>query len=138
MHSFEQVRSHVGGRFRLRTNDPYLISFELPIDGGVRSQGMYLAELDTHGAYEVLRISTPIALLNEADCMRSLRFNWTQRSGFLAVGELGGRDYLHLCENRPYAFLDHGELDRLIDSLGPLADQLAQLVTQSTTISPEG
>lgn len=131
MHSFEQVRSHVGGRFRLCTNDPYLISFELPIDGGARKQGMYLAELDTHDEHEVLRISTPIAPLNDADAIRSLRFNWNQRSGFLAVGELDGTDYLHLCENRPYAFLDQAELDRLIDSLGPLADQLAQLVSQS-------
>lgn len=131
MHSFEQVRSHASGRFHLRTNDPYLISFDLPINGGSRNQGIYLAELDTDDHRKVLRISTPIAPLQQADSIRSLRFNWTQRCGFLAVGELDGTDYLHLCENRPYELLDHAELDRLIDSLGPLADQLARIVTQS-------
>ncbi|MGA7296991.1 MAG: hypothetical protein WBW92_05735 [Rhodanobacteraceae bacterium] len=131
MHSFEQIRSHIGGRFRLRTNDPYLISFDLPVGDGGRIQGLYLAELETNDERKVLRISTPIAPLDEADSIRSLRFNWTQRSGFLAVGELDGTDYLHLCENRPYAFLDRAELDRLIDQLGPLADQLARIISQS-------
>lgn len=131
MHSFEQVRSHVSGRFRLRINDPYLISFDLPVSGGSRIQGIYLAELETDDNDKVLRISSPIAPLKETDAIRSLRFNWTQRSGFLAVGELDGTDYLHLCENRPYELLDHDGLQALIDALGPLADQLGRIITQS-------
>lgn len=131
MHSFEQVRSHVSGTFALGINDPYLISFDLPVEGGSRRQGIYLAELETDDERKVLRISSPIAPLNDADATRALRFNWTQRCGFLAVGDLDGTDYLHLCENRPYESLDHAELDRLIENLGPLADRLGRLITQS-------
>jgi hypothetical protein len=42
--SFEQIRSHVGSQHALRTNDPYLISFDLTLESG-RHQGLYLAEL---------------------------------------------------------------------------------------------
>ncbi len=131
MHSFEQVRSQVSGIFPLGINDPYLISFDLPVENGSRYQGIYLAELETDDERKVLRISSPIAPLNDTDAIRALRFNWSQRSGFLAVGDLDGTDYLHLCENRPYESLDHAELDRLMNALGPLADRLSRLITQS-------
>jgi hypothetical protein len=57
-----------------------------------------------------------------------LRFNWEQRNGFLAVTDLDGSPYLHLCENRPYDLLNQQELRRLIDELGTLGDQLEQVI----------
>ncbi len=123
MHHFEAVRSHVGSIHQLRHNDPYLISFDLPLPRG-RQQGIYLAELEDEGGRRYLRISTPIGPLAGIDARRCLRFNWEQRTGFLAVTDLDGSPYLHLCENRPYDTLDDNELGRLIDELGSLGDQL--------------
>src|SRR5215813_873821 len=105
MQSFEQVRSHVSGKYTLRTNDPYLISFDVALDQGLRHQGIYLAELDGDDGRKYLRISTPIGPLTGTDAQRCLRFNWEQRVGYLAVSDLDGSPYLHLCENRPYELL---------------------------------
>ena len=66
------------------------------------------------------------------DPQRCLRFNWAQRCGFLAVADLDGAPYLHLCENRPYELLDEGELQRVIVELGSLGDQLEQLVASGS------
>ena len=129
MHSFEQVRSHISGLHSLNINDPYLISFELPVTGGARSQGIYLAELEAENGDKFLRISTPIGPLADTDTQRCLSFNWEQRTGFLAVSDLDGTPYLHLCENRPYALLDVAELDRVIGVLGPLADRLEHITS---------
>lgn len=123
MRHFEAVRSHVGSLHQLRQNDPYLISFDLTLPLG-RQQGIYLAELEDEGGRRYLRISTPIGPLAGIDPRRCLRFNWEQRTGFLAVTDLDGSPYLHLCENRPYDFLDDSELERLIGELGSLGDQL--------------
>ena len=68
MQSFEQIRSHVGSRHALRTNDPYLISFDL--DFGGRLQGMYLAEMDDEDGAKYLRISTPIGPFTGMDGVR--------------------------------------------------------------------
>ncbi|KRE90799.1 hypothetical protein ASG87_01295 [Frateuria sp. Soil773] len=127
MRHFEAVRSHVGSQHRLRQNDPYLVSFDLALPQG-RHQGIYLAELEDEGGRRYLRISTPIGPLAGADPRRCLRFNWEQRTGFLAVTDLDGSPYLHLCENRPYEFLDAAELNRLIAELGALGDQLEQAI----------
>ena len=127
MHHFEAVRSHLGSLHRLRQNAPYLISFDLDLPHG-RHQGIYLAELETESGHRYLRISTPIGPLAGADAQRCLRFNWAQRCGFLAVTDLDGAPYLHLCENRPYELLDENELQRVIMELGSLGDQLEQLV----------
>ena len=127
MQSFEQIRSHTGSRHALRTNDPYLISFDLVLPQG-RHQGIYLAELEDETGRRYLRISTPIGPLSGTDPKRCLRFNWEQRSGFLAVADLDGSPYLHLCENRPYELLDQQELRRLIGELGSLGDQLEQVI----------
>ncbi|RCS31292.1 hypothetical protein DEO45_01025 [Rhodanobacter denitrificans] len=127
MRHFEAVRSHIGSQHELRQNDPYLISFDLQLAQG-RSQGIYLAELEDESGRRYLRISTPIGPLAGVDPGRCLRFNWQQRTGFLAVTDLDGSPYLHLCENRPYEFLDAAELQRVVRELGMLGDQLERLI----------
>lgn len=127
MRHFEAVRSHLGSQHELRHNDPYLISFDLPLTHG-RVQGMYLAELEDEDGGRYLRISTPIGPLAGTDPSRCLRFNWQQRTGFLAVADLDGAPYLHLCENRPYDYLDDAELQRVLRELGMLGDQLEQII----------
>lgn len=127
MRHFEAVRSHIGSRYTLSHNDPYLISFDLKV-GPNRHQGIYLAELEDESERRYLRISTPIGPLTGIDPKRALRFNWEQRTGFLAVADLDGSPYLHLCENRPYALLDAEEVERVIAELGSLGDQLEQAI----------
>jgi hypothetical protein len=127
MRHFEAVRSHIGSLHELRHNGPYLISFDLPLPRG-RHQGIYLAELEDESGRRFLRISTPIGPFAGADARRCLRFNWEQRIGFLAVADLDGSPYLHLCENRPYDLLSVEELARVIEELGTLGDQLEQVV----------
>ena len=123
MHTFEQIRSHVGSRHTLRTNDPYLVSFDLRFDDG-RLQGMYMAEMEDEQGAKYLRISTPIGPYTGIDGVRCLRFNWEQRTGYLAVSDLGGSPYLHLCENRPYGLLSEQEIDRVCAELGALGDRM--------------
>jgi hypothetical protein len=127
MRHFEAVRSHIGSLHELRQNDPYLISFDLKLSPD-RYQGVYLAELEDEAGCRYLRVSTPIGPLAGTDPIRCLRFNWQQRTGFLAVADLDGSPYLHLCENRPYEFLDRAELQRVVRELGVLGDQLEQLI----------
>ena len=128
MQSFELIRSHVGSRHALRANDPYLISFDLTLADN-RHQGLYLAEMEDEEGAKYLRISTPISPYTGMDGLRCLRFNWEQRTGYLAVSDLGGSPYLHLCENRPDGLLSEAELDRVIDELGTLADRMEQAVS---------
>jgi hypothetical protein len=131
MQHFEAVRSHLGSQHALRRNDPYLLSFDLPLRQR-RTQGVYLAELEDEAGRRYLRISTPVGPLAGIDATRCLRFNWQQRTGFLAVEDLDGSPYLHLCENRPYDSMDNAELDRLVLELGSLGDQLEQLIARDT------
>lgn len=123
MRHFEAVRSHLQSRHTLRHNDPYLISFDLALPQG-RHQGIYLTELEGERGRRYLRVSTPIGLLQGTDPARALRFNWEQRTGFLAVTDLDGAPYLHLCENRLFEHFDEDELHRVIDELGTLGDRL--------------
>jgi hypothetical protein len=127
MRHFEAVRSLIGSQYELRNNDPYLISFDFRVTPG-RHQGIYLAELEDESSHRYLRVSTPIGPLAGLDPNRCLRFNWQQRTGFLAVADLDGSPYLHLCENRPYETLDDHELQRLIRELGTVGDQLEQII----------
>ena len=127
MRHFEAVRSHIGSLHELRHNDPYLISFDLQLAQD-RFQGIYLAELEDELGRRYLRISTPVGPLAGTDPNRCLRFNWQQRTGFLAVADLDGSPYLHLCENRPYEFLDQTELQRLVGELASLGDELERLI----------
>lgn len=128
MKTFEDIRAHCQSRWPLKDNDPYLLSFDLPIDDGARRQSMFLAELEDEGGRRCLRVSTPVAPLAGADPLRALRFNWEQRVGYLAANDLDGVAYLQLCENRPYCSLDAAELERLIEELGALADRLEQAI----------
>lgn len=127
MRHFEAIRSHVGGVHKLRQNEPYVISFDLELPDG-RHQGIYLAELEDSEGLRFLRLSTPIGPLAGVDARRCLRFNWEQRTGYLAEADLDGSPYLHLCENRPYDYLDERELTRLIEELGATGDELEQVV----------
>lgn len=129
MQSFEEVRSHVNTHYTLRINDPYLICFDITLEKGKRHQGIYLAELNDESERKYLRISTPVGPLTGMDAQRCLRFNWEQRVGFLAVSDLDGSPYLHLCENRPYELLSASEIERLIDEIGSLGDKLEQAVS---------
>jgi len=52
-----------------------------------------------------------------------------QRVAFLAVSDLDGSPYLHLCENRPYELLSEAELDRVIQEIGPLGDELEKAIS---------
>lgn len=128
MLTFESVRSHLGSRHALRTNDPYLISFDVDLRRA-RHQGIYLVELEGDNGRKYLRVSTPIGPVVGMDAERCLRFNWEQRAGFLAVSDLEGSPYLHLCENRPYDILSLDELDQLIRELGVLGDQLEEALS---------
>lgn len=130
MRNFEDVRSHLSGKHEFRTNDPYLLSFDLPVRDG-RQQGMYLVEVEDEDGRRYLRVSTPLGPFVPTSAERCLRFNWEQRTGYLAVSDLDGAAYLHLCENRPYTLLDAVELDRLLDEIGPLGDQLERAITDS-------
>ena len=129
MQSFEEVRSHVNARHALKINDPYLLCFDVATDGGARHQGLYLAELDSEDGRKYVRISTPIGPLTGMDAKRCLRFNWEQRTGYLAVSDLDGSPFLHLCENRPYSLLSEEELDRVIGELGSLGDRMEQAIS---------
>ena len=130
MQSFEEIRAHIAAKHPLRINDPYLICFDVALEQGKRHQGLYLAELNDEAGQTYLRVSTPIGPLTGLDARRCLRFNWEQRLGYLAVSDLDGSPYLHLCENRPYELLSPKEIDRLVDELGPLGDKLEQAISQ--------
>jgi hypothetical protein len=126
--SFEQIRSYAGSHHALRTNDPYLISFDVELADD-RHQGMYLAEMEDEDGSKYLRISTPIGPFAGLDGVRCLRFNWEQRTGYLAISDLDGSPFLHLCENRPYEFLSEEELDRVIEELSSLGDSMEQAIS---------
>jgi len=46
MLNFEQIRGHLLARYKLTTNDPYLLCVRLSLDKGRRHQSIYLAELE--------------------------------------------------------------------------------------------
>lgn len=129
MKSFEDIRAHCASRWELSNNEPYLLSFDLPVQSGQRRQSLFLAELEDEQGNCYLRVSTPVAPVGGNDALRALRFNWEQRLGYLAVNDLDGTPYLHLCENRPYEWLDAIELERVIVEIGPLADRLEQAIS---------
>lgn len=123
MNSFEDVRAYLAANYELGDNDPYVISFELDVEDG-RVQGVYLAELDSEQGRKFLRVSSPIAPIGEMDATRCLRFNWEQRVGYLALHDIDGVPYLHLCENRPFDSLSDQDLDHIVREIGSLADSL--------------
>jgi hypothetical protein len=128
VHNFEDIRSHLASRQKLTQNQPFVLSFDLSLPGG-RVQSLFLADIETEDGRRVLRMSTPVAPLARLPAEKCLRFNWAQRVGFLAVDDLDGVAYVHLCENRSYGALGTRELDRVLSELGELADGLESLVS---------
>ncbi len=124
MQNFDQIRAHIANHYTLRTDESYLLGIELSLDQGTRRQGIYLTELHDDDARPYLRVSTAIAPITGVDARRALQFNWGQRVGYLAVSELDGVPYLHLCENRPYGALSAADIDRIVLEIGGLGDRM--------------
>ena len=126
METFSEVRNHVLGLYELQIDEPFLLSFEYPIENSERRQSMFLAELKTGDGRRVLRVETPVAPLDDLEPEKCLRINLTQRVGYLAVGDLDGVPYIKMCENLPYDFLMDRELDYTVRHVAHTADQMEQ------------
>ena len=124
METFSEVRHHMMGLHELTTDEPFIISFEYPIEGGDRLQSIFLAELKANDGRRVLRVETPVAPLSDLAAEKCLRINLMQRVGYLAVGDLDGVPYIKMCENLPYAFLGDEELDYTIKHVARTADNM--------------
>jgi hypothetical protein len=127
MQNFEQIRAEVASRYTVTASEPYLISLELSLDHGRRRQSIFLTEIEDDDGRKYLRLASAIAPMTGIDARRALVFNWQQRVGFLALSDLDGVPYLHLCENRPYGALSGSEIDRLILEVGGLSDRLERV-----------
>jgi len=128
METFSEIRNHMLSLYELQIDEPFIVSFEYPIDGSNRRQSMFLAELKTNDGRRVLRVETPVAPLADLDAEKCLRINLTQRVGYLAVGDLDGVPYIKMCENLPYAFVGEQELDYVIRRVALAADQMEQFL----------
>jgi hypothetical protein len=126
MDTFAEVRSHVMEQYELTIDEPFIVSFDCPIDDSGRLQSIFLAELKTGDGRRVLRVETPVAPLRDFDAEKCLRINQMARVGHLAVGDLDGTPYIKMCENLPYAFLVEQELDYAIHHVSRAADQMEQ------------
>jgi hypothetical protein len=129
MPNFEQIRSHVQGKYKITAQEPYLLCVELSMDKGTRHQSIFLAQLDGEDEREYLRVSTAIAPMTGVDMRKMLAFNWQSRVGYMAIGEMDGVPYLMLCENRPFSTVSAAEVDRLIMEIGGLGDQLERALS---------
>jgi hypothetical protein len=132
METFAEVRMHILNSYKLRIDEPFIISFEVYFEEGDRRQSIFLAELQTNDGRRVLRVETPVVPLADLSAEKCLRLNLTLRVGYLAVGDLDGVPYIKMCENLPYAFLGDEELDYTIEHVAKLADQMEQI------LEPEG
>jgi hypothetical protein len=128
METFAEIRNHMLGMYELQIDEPFIVSFEFPIDDSRRRQSMFLAELQTNDGRRVLRVETPVAPLADLAAEKCLRINLTQRVGYLAVGDLDGVPYIKMCENLPYAFVGEQELDYVIRRVAMAADQMEQFL----------
>jgi hypothetical protein len=128
METFSEIRNHMLDLYELQIDEPFIVSFEFPIDRSKRRQSMFLAELQTNDGRRVLRVETPVAPLADLDAEKCLRINLTQRVGYLAVGDLDGVPYIKMCENLPYAFVGEQELDYVIRRVALAADQMEQFL----------
>ena len=125
MHNFEQIRHHlVTAGYRLSVQEPFLACVELSLAQGKRHQAIFLAELQDDDGRNYLRVSTAVAPIVGLDARRALRFNFESRVGYLAISELDGVPFLHLCENRPYDGLTAAEVDRLVLEIGGTGDEM--------------
>ena len=128
METFSEIRNHMLDLYELQIDEPFIVSFEFPIDRSKRRQSMFLAELQTNDGRRVLRVETPVAPLADLDAEKCLRINLTQRVGYLAVGDLDGVPYIKMCEDLPYAFVGEQELDYVIRRVALAADQMEQFL----------
>ena len=125
MDNFEQIRSHlVSSGYKLTLQDPFLACVELSLSQGRRHQAIFLSELQDDDGRNYLRVSTALAPITGIDARHALAFNWENRVGYLAIGELDGVPYLQLCENRPYDCVDAAEIDRLVLEIGGTGDDM--------------
>jgi hypothetical protein len=125
MDNFEQIRRHlVAAGYKLSVQEPFVVCVELSLAQGTRHQAIFLAEMQDDDGRNYLRVSTALAPITGLDARRALRFNWDSRVGYLAISELDGVPYLHLCENRPYDTLTASEIDRLVLEIGGTGDAM--------------
>jgi hypothetical protein len=129
MPNFEQIRSHVQGKYKITAQEPYLLCVELSMDKGTRHQSIFLAQLEGEDERDYLRVSTAIAPMTGIDMRKMLSFNWQSRVGYMAIGEMDGVPYLMLCENRPFSTVSAAEVDRLILEIGGVGDQLERALS---------
>ncbi|MBT8039353.1 MAG: hypothetical protein HKO85_08975 [Xanthomonadales bacterium] len=125
MDTFAEIRMHISELYELTTDEPFIVSFEFPVNKG-RRQSIFLAELETENGRRVLRVETPVAPLADLDSEKCLRINLMQRVGYLAVGDMDGVPYIKMCENLPYAFVGEDELDYTIRNVATTADKMEQ------------
>lgn len=135
METFSEVRHHIMGLHELTTDEPFIISFECPVDGGDRRQHIFLAELKANDGRRVLRVETPVVPLADLAAEKCLRINLMQRVGYLAVGDLDGEPYIKMCENLPYAFVGEQELDYVIKHVARTADQMEQSLEPNSDVT---
>lgn len=135
MQTFSEVRQHMMDLYELRIDEPFIISFEFPIEPDDRRQSIFLAELETSDGRRVLRVETPVAPLDDLDAEKCLRINLTQRVGYLAVGDLDGIPYIKMCANLPYAYVGEQELDYTIRNVAQAADKMEQFLEPGKDIT---
>ena len=135
MDTFAEVRNHVMSHYELTIDEPFIISFDCPIEESGRLQSIFLAELKTGDGRRVLRVETPVVPLEDFDAEKCLRINQMQRVGYLAVGDLDGTPYIKMCENLPYAFLGDQELDYAIRHVARSADQMEKSLEHGHDLS---
>lgn len=126
MKHFEQIADWVSQRYTVTLLEPFLLGLELSIGNGKRHQGVFLSELIDDDGRKILRISTVVADAEHSreHLEKALAFNWQSRSGYLALGQMDGKTYLNLCENRPYEGLSLTELERVLLAIGGMGDAI--------------
>ncbi|MFC1719690.1 hypothetical protein ACFL00_00940 [Pseudomonadota bacterium] len=135
METFFEIRKHMMDLYELSIDEPFIISFEYPIQSSGRRQSMFLAELETSEDRRVLRVETPVAPLADLDAEKCLRINLTQRVGYLAVGDLDGVPYIKMCANLPYAYVGEQELDYTIRNVARSADNMEQFLEPGSDLT---
>jgi hypothetical protein len=126
METFAEVRQHIIDNHKLFIDEPFQLAFDCPMEGGVRTQAIYIAELKASDNRRYLRVETLICPLDDFDAEKCLRINLILRVGYLAVGDLDGVAYVKMCENLPYSSLHGDELEYVISHVAPMADRMEQ------------
>lgn len=130
MQTFEQIRQRLTtAGFEPRVQEVGVACIELSLDNGARHQSIFLSELQDDDGRPYLRVSSAVAAADGLDAQRALVFNWQSRVGYLGVGDMGGRPYLQLCENRPFEGLEPAEVHRLVLEIGGLADRMERALS---------